>query len=801
MSNSDRDGAFQSIGARPKYVGKSVQRLEDPRLLTGNGRYSADIRFDRMVQLAFLRSDQANALIRNIDVSAARAMPGVLDVLTGADLADIPAITAPSRMKNYHATTHHVLARERVRFVGEPVAVVVAENRYLAEDAIGCIEVEYETLPCASFAEDAASDDAPMLHPGFISNVILEREFLSGEAKAACAQALHRVSGRFRFHRKSPVAMENRCYVADYDRGRDALTLYGSTQIPGVVRDELSRLLGMPGTHVRVVAPDVGGGFGGKGSLYSEEVIVAALARRYKRPVKWVGDRLEDLASTSQGFDEIIDAELAFDDAGSLIALDADVIGDIGAYSIYPWTAALEPVQVVGFLPGPYRIPHYRGRVRGVTTPKPPTGPYRGVGRPAAVFALERLIDLAAARLGIDPAEMRRRNLVRPHEFPHRIGSGIVWDHSGFMECLDRACLDIGYSEARRQQREALSEGRWLGIGIASYAELTGIGSRISVAPGMPINTGTESATVRIDSTGAVTASFAVASHGQSLETTLAQIVAEELGVRPEHVEILQGDTAVTTHGTGTYASRSAVIGGGAAIKATRGLLEKVKRVAGRLFDVPPDRIETGDGLIFVPATNLSMTFGELARAVYADMNSLPVEAREVLETRETYDPILGTTTSATHIAVVEIDPETYQTKILRYIVAEDCGRLINPLVVDGQVQGGVAQGIGAALLEEMRYDAAGQLLTASLADYLVPTAVEIPDIAVSHIETVLPGNPGGFRGMGEGGTIGAPAAVANAISDALSHLGLSISVNELPMTPNRLFGLLQRARQQPTAE
>ncbi|MDP2119205.1 MAG: xanthine dehydrogenase family protein molybdopterin-binding subunit [Hoeflea sp.] len=775
--------------SRPKYIGERVQRLEDPRLLTGTGRYTADIRFERMAHLAFVRSDQAHARILGIETDDAATFPGVIAVLTAQDFSEIPDLVAPSRMKNYHPTHCPVLARDTVRYVGEPVAVVVASDRYLAEDAANAIVVDYEPLGASSDPAAALLGDAVFLHDEVPGNLVLERSFATGDAGSAIAGAAHVVEGRFRLRRKSPMAMEPRAYVADYDRGRDALTLYGATQIPGVVRDELAKLLNIAGNRIRVIAPDVGGGFGGKGSLYPEEIIVAALARRLARPVKYVSDRLEDLTSTSQGFDEYVEARLAFDDDGMFIALDAEVIGDIGAYSIYPWTAALEPVQVASFLPGPYKTPHYRGRVRGVCTPKPPTGPYRGVGRPMAVFALERLVDMAAETLDMDRAEIRRRNLVQPDEFPHRIGSGIIWNHSGFTECLDAAVKAVDYSGFKERQLLALEQGRWIGLGIGSYAELTGIGSRIAVAPGMPINTGNETATVRIDATGAVIATFATASHGQSLETTLAQIVAEELGVRPQDVQIVQGDTGMTAHGTGTYASRSAVIGGGAAILTTRALLKKVKRVAGRLFDVDPDRVETGDGEIYVPGTNHRIGFDELARAVYSDMATLPLAARETLESQENYDPVLGTTTSSTHIAEVEIDPETLSIRLTRFVVAEDCGRMINPQVVDGQVHGGVVQGIGVALLEELEFDATGQLLSASLADYLIPTSAESPHIEVIHLETVLPDNPGGFRGMGEGGTIGAPAAIANAVADALAHLGIGIS--ELPITPSKLHRLI----------
>jgi carbon-monoxide dehydrogenase large subunit len=502
---------------------------------------------------------------------------------------------------------------------------------------------------------------------------------------------------------------------------------------------------------------------------------------------------MEDLAATSQAFDEIVDAELAFDPDGKLLALRADTVGDVGAYSIYPWTAGLEPVQVVSFLPGPYRVANYRGRVRAVATAKSPTGPYRGVGRPISTFVMERLIDMAAAKLSLDPREMRRRNLVSAGEFPYKVASGIVWDKSGFIECLEAACDALGYDAFRARQREARAGGRLYGIGIASYAELTGIGSRISVAPGMPINTGTETASIRIDATGAVTAAFGIAAHGQGLETTLAQVVAEHLGCRVEDVAILQGDSAAVPGATGTYASRSMVLAGGAGTLAAQELREKVLNAASHLLEAAPADLVPYGGRITVAGTDRAVTFREVAKAVYSQMGRLPPEARGELASTKTYDPVFGTTTAATHIAVVEIDPETLDVKVERFVVAEDCGKLVNPLIVDGQVRGGVAQGIGAALYEEIVYDAEGQIHTASLVDYLVPAAPEIPPMEVVHLETESPTTLGGFRGMGEGGTIGAPAAVANAIADALSPLG--IEINELPVTPERLFRLIEAAK------
>lgn len=777
--------------ARPKIVGARVQRREDPRLLTGRGQYVDDRKIDGTVHVAFCRSDRAHARIRRIDVAEARQAPDVLGVFVAEDIDAIAGpIRATSNMPDYRATEFVPLARSKVRYVGEPVVAVVAENRYLAEDAAGLISVDLDPLPDVANPE-AALENRTLLHEEAGTNIIAAREFVKGNPEAALADAAVVVEDRFRIRRKTPAAVENRCYLAEFDAGRRALTLHASTQVPGLLRDALAEIFDLPGHRLRVVAPDVGGGFGGKASLYPEEVVVCALAMRLGRPVKWTSDRMEDLTATSQAFDEIVRARLALASDGRIVALDADVIGDIGAYSIYPWTASLEPVQVVSFLPGPYRVQNYRGRVRAVATSKAPTGPYRGVGRPISTFVMERLIDMAAKRLGLDPAEIRALNLVRDDEFPYKSGSGIVWDRSGFQECLKAALDRFGYPERRAEQAAARGTGKLVGIGIASYAELTGIGSRISAAPGMPINTGTERATINIDSTGAVTAAFGIASHGQGLETTLAQIVAEELGARVEDIKIVHGDSNAVAHSTGTYASRSTVLAGGAATLSARALRKQVIEAASYLLEAAEADIEVQDGVISVAGTDSSITFRELARAFYTEMRRIPREARESLDltASATYDPFFGTTTAATHIAEVEVDPQTFGVTVRNYVVAEDCGRIVNPMIVDGQVHGGVAQGIGAALYEEVVHDESGQILTGSFVDYIVPSATEIPEMEAVHLETESPSTLGGYRGMGEGGTIGAPAAVANAVADALA--ALDIQINELPITPERLFRLI----------
>ena len=793
---SKDDSVQTSDLLRPQHVGQPIRRTEDPRLLTGNGEYASDRNPDRALHVAFRRSEQSHAAILRIDVSRAKLAPGVVAVLTADDVAaDYKPVIPVSRMPNYYATPIVALASKKVRYVGEAVVAVVAEDRYLAEDALELVDIEYAPLGAVSDPELAVSEGAPLLHEDAGTNVLIAREFKKGDVNADLAAAHVRVRGRFRMTRKAPLAIEPRSYVAEFDGRRGSITLYTSSNVPGIVRDALAESLDLPGTRLRVIAPDVGGSFGSKGSLYPEEILLCVAARKLRRSLKWTADRLEDISSSSQAFAEIIDAEMGFDANGIAVVLEADVIGDVGAYSIYPWTCGLEPVQVVSFLPGPYKIRSYRGAVRGVATSKPPTGPYRGVGRPVSTFVTERLMDMGAMALGIDPFEIRRRNLVRPDEFPYRIASGIIWDKTGFIECLDAVAEEARYADLRAQQAAARAEGRYFGIGLASYAELTGIGSRIAVAPGMPINTGSETAKIRIDSTGAITAAFGVASHGQGLETTLAQIIADDLGAKFGDITVIQGDSDAVPMSTGTYASRSAVLGGGAAKHASKLLREKIKKVASHLLEAGTEDIDVANGLVSVIGTDRAVTFKQIAKAVYSDMRTLPVEAREELEASYTYDPINGTTACATHLAVVEIDPVSCFVKIHKFVVAEDCGRIINPMIVDGQVHGGVAQGIGAALYEEMIYDDAGQLLSASLVDYIIPSAAEIPHIDVVHIESAS-AVAGGFRGMGEGGTIGAPAAIANAVADALAPLGIEVS--ELPMTPERLFRMIEHAQSKP---
>jgi carbon-monoxide dehydrogenase large subunit len=772
-------------------VGAAIKRVEDRRFLLGKGGYADDWQPAGLVYAAFLRSPYAHARIAAIDVSRALALDGVIAVVTGQQMGELARpLRATSTMRTYVATEQPILARDKVRFVGEAVAAVVAHSRYIAEDALELIVVEYDTLAAVSDVEAAAAEGSVLVHEDAATNVMVAREFKHGAASAGLGTGAHpeaalTVRERFRFRRHAAVSIEPRCCVALYNAGLGELTLRSSTQCPGVVRTALAASLAMPEHLVRVVSSDVGGGFGAKSSVYPEEIAVSALAKMVGRPVNWTSDRREDLLATSQAWDEIIDAELAVSAQGQILELKADVLADVGAYAVYPWTLTIEPIQTVSFLTGPYHVPNYWARARAVATCKPAVGPYRGVGRPIAAFVMEGLLERAARRLKRDPVELRRLNYVRADQFPYKTPTGIVWDRAPFAELLDQALARLNYQQAREEQARARREGRLVGIGLASFCELTGIGSGTPAAPGMPIPAGTEAATIRVDPSGTVTAIFGVASHGQGLETALAQVVADELDVPLEDVRVMYGDTAFAPYGTGSYASRGAVMGGGAAILAARALREKANRIAAHLLETAPVLAKPGQRECGgIPRVSMR----DIAQAAYAGRKKLPAQMEPGLEATRFYDPFYGTASAATHAAVVEIDPQTFAVRVLRYVVAEDCGRIINPLIVEGQVVGGVAQGLGAALLEEMVYDEFGQPATASLMDYMPPTASEIPRIEVEHVEQPSPTALGGFRGVGESGTIGAPAAIANAVADALAPLG--VEPNELPITPARLFEL-----------
>ena len=763
-----------------RLFGASVKRVEDPRLLRGEGRYLADLTRPGMLHAAFLRSPYAHARIGSLDLSKARALPGVHLVLDGQEVArHVKPFRVLMRADDYRPTDYPQLALGKVRFVGEPVVLVVADDPYLARDAVDLIEIEYEPLAAVVDPERAADPGAPSIHDDAPDNVLFERCFSSGDVEAAFATAEVVVETTIRNGRSTGLAMENRGVLAEQDGGM--LRVWSSTQVPFAVHQALVDLLGLDRASVSVAAPDVGGGFGTKAPVYPEEVVIPLAARLLGRPVRWVGDRQEDLLSSAHARGQVVRAELAATREGIITALRADVLCDQGAYALYPLGAALEAMGTPSMLPGPYRLPALAFRSRAVATNKAPEGPYRGVGMVIAALVHERLMDLLAAKLGLDPAEVRRRNLIPSDAFPYQTVSGMPYDSGSFAECLERALQVADYDALRREQAAARAAGRLVGIGICSYVEFTGIGSKVFQARGMIMADGRESARVVAEPDGKVRLLLSFPSQGQGHATTFAQLVADELDLPLERISVHGPDVQALPCGSGTFASRASVLGGGATRLACEELRERARELASRLLEASVDDVEFERGGVAVRgAPERRIELAELvARAEAANGSGLDVQ-------RE-FDPEGTTFANATHLCMVEIDPETGLSTILRYVVAEDCGKLINPTIVDGQVHGAVAQGIGGALYEDLRYGEDGQLLAGSLMDYLVPGLYEMPHLEVEHLESPAPYSPYGTKGIGEGGTIGAVPAVANAVADALG-----VAVEELPITPERIRWLLR---------
>ena len=777
------------------YVGQPIRRVEDTRLIQGRGGFVDDFHPPGTLEVAFARSPYASARIKSVDASAALEVPGVVAVLTGRELAEAVRPLRPSSViRTFRETDFPALAVDRVRFAGEAVAAVVARDRYLAEDAAELIEVEYAELPIVVDPIAARRPESPRVHEELPDNVLVSREFRVGDIEAARAGADLVLRETFRIHRQGGLPLEPRGCLASWDAGTETLTVRSATQIPHLLRSTLAALLGLAEWRVRVLTGDVGGGFGVKSSVYPEEIVVAYLAHRLGKPVKWIEDRRENLTSTTHARDQIHRVEVAAARDGTILGLRDEIVCDVGAYSVFPWTAAIEPLMAGGSVPGPYRIQNYHCQTVGIATNKFPEGPYRGVARPATTFVMERAVDLVAAELGIDPTDVRRRNLIRPEEFPYRSATGLVYDGASFLESLEVACQRAGYADLRAEQARLRAEGRLIGIGLGCYVEITAFGSKTPASPGTPINPSHESATVRIDPAGTVTVLCSVASTGQGHATSLAQIAADWLGVTLESIRVITGDTAATHYGFGTFASRSAVMAGGAIMKATEALADKIRRIAATLLETGPDDLELAGAEARVRgAPSQVVPLRQVAQLAYYQIKRLPDGLDPGLEATAYYDPQWGTSANGTHLAMVEVDPETGQVFIRRYLAVEDCGSQINPLVVEGQTHGGVAQGIGSALYEELVYDDAGQLLTGSLMDYLLPGSPEVPPIETHHLVTPSKVTLGGFKGTGEGGTLGASAAVPNAVADALLPLG--VSVTEIPLTPNRILAAIRQAR------
>ncbi|KUL33622.1 xanthine dehydrogenase [Streptomyces sp. NRRL F-4489] len=780
-------------GARDggRLVGRSVPRREDPRLLTGRGQFVDDLTQPGTLHAQFVRSTVAHGELTGVDLSAVRAVPGVVAAFTADDLrlGDITALLDRPRGE-FVPTAMPVLARDRVRYVGEPVAIVVARDPYAAEDGVETARVAYTARPPVTGEDVALADGAPLVHDEAPRNTLVDvRLFASEGIDEIFAAADRVVRVEARTGRQNALPLETRGALAHWDDREEQLVIRTCTQIPHQVRTVAARCLGLAERAVRVVVPDMGGGFGLKCVVGREEIAAAAAALRLRRPVKWIEDRKDALTASFLAREQHYTARAAFDAAGRILALDADVVCDMGAYSCYPFTAGIEPLMAAAEMPGVYKVPAYRVRGRAVATNKAPSAPYRGVSRPQYVMVMERLLERAARELDLDPVEIRRRNLIT--DFPYTGVNGITYDPGSYRESLDlceRALREGGWYERRRAAR---AEGRHLGIGYACFSERTGYGTAAFAQRKMAVVPGFDLAEVRMDPGGAVTVTTGTMSHGQSHETTMAQIVADRLGLELARVKLHQGDTDRIAYGWGTFASRSIAVGGSAVRLAAGRLGDKLRALAAARWGIPAEETALGRGEVVRrddPGTALG--YPELAELAYLRADLLPKGTEPGLSATAAFDVFTdGTFSNATHGAVVELHADTGRVEILAYVCVEDCGVAINPRVVEGQCRGGIAQGIAAALFEQVTYDAQGEPSATSFMDYKVPTAHEIPEVAIHHLEMPCAFTETGAKGAGEGGTIGAPAAVLNAVNDALRPAGVELDAT--PITPETVHRAL----------
>ncbi|WP_029421173.1 xanthine dehydrogenase family protein molybdopterin-binding subunit [Alicyclobacillus macrosporangiidus] len=758
---------------KPRFTGARVTRIEDARLLRGQARYLDDIAAPGMLEMAFVRSNRAAARIVSIDTSAALRVPGVKAVWT---FEDCP-ITLVNKA---YQVQQPVLAKDEVRHVGELVVAVIAEDRYTAEDAAELVQVKYDPLTPVLDMRAAMTDEPRRVHadrPNRFYHKVQETDGF----QQAFEGAPRKLKLTFTTHRQTGVPLETRGCAAMPDPASGRLTVYATHQSPHNFRAQLARVLGLSENLVRVVVPEVGGGFGIKAMFYPEYVIVAEAARRLGRPVKWVSDRTECLLTDAHARDAVHEVEVAFTEDGRIVALRDHVLGDTGAYPFLGFAGAVgEAGWATDMLTGPYKIPYVSITIDCVFSNKAPTGPYRGVGGPIGAQVHEGVVDAIARELKMDPADVRRVNFIGPDEFPYETPTGNVYDPGSYRESLERALALVDYERFRRQQAEWRKQGRYVGIGLCSFVEPSAFAE--SEAGSIPY----EAASVRIEPNGTVTASFGLGPTGQGHETTMAQLIADQLGVDVKDVVVLHGDTDSAPFGGGTGGSRSGTIGGGAAVHAGQELRAKLVKLAAHLLEASEEDIELAEGkaqVAGVPARGLSIR--ELARVAYTDVGRLPEGMTPGLEVLVRYRPPMAATYSnGIHVAVVEVDVKTGLVRVLDYVVVNDCGKLINPMIVEGQIHGGVAQGIGSALLEELRYDGDGQLVTTSLMDYLLPSSTDVPRMRIEHLETPSAAE-GGFKGMGEGSLIGAPGAIANAVSDALAPFG--VFVTDLPIRPEEI--------------
>jgi len=769
-------------------LGHSIRRKEDRRFVTGRGRYLDDLRLPDMLHAVIVRSPHAHARIVRVDAKPALAVPGVVAVLSGADLPECEAAIPPFvPSPNLRPYSHPAIARAVVRHVGEAVAVVIADDRYRAADAARAVSIDYEVLPAAAHVDAALAAGAPRVFAEWPDNVAGPSHGGVGSVEAGLAEAEIVVAAELTFPRVAPVPLEPRGVLAWPSAHDGRLTVWSSTQVPYAVRTAIAGALRLPEEHVRILAPDVGGGFGGKGHVYPEEVLIAAVACRVGRPVKWVETRTEHFLAASPDRDQRHAARLGVRADGGIAALETAFTRDHGAY---PTLGEVMPQNTINHLPGPYRVPHYRAAATGVVTHKTFSGAYRGAGRPEAAFVLDRLLDRAARRLGMDPVDLRRRNLIRAAEMPYatglayRDGAVITYDPADYVAGFDLALSRLGYTAWRAEQQRRRGTTRPLGLGVSAYVEGTGIG---------PF----EGADVRIDPSGTVYLFVGVACQGQAHETTLAQICAAELGVEVDQVSVVGGDTSVISHGMGTIASRVAAVAGPAIARSSREVARRARLVAAEMLECAGEDVVLAGGRAHVAGVpSRGVALGALARAAVRSATLAREGVEPGLQACGYFYPGSVTWAFGAHACVVEVDVETGAVRVLRYVAVHDCGRPINPMVVEGQLHGGIVQGMGTAFSEELIHDEQGQLLTGSLMDYGLPRAEDVPPLEVASLDYPSVVNDLGIKGVGESGAISPSVAIANAVEDALISQGRSddvIRISRLPLTPARVWEAARR--------
>jgi carbon-monoxide dehydrogenase large subunit len=762
------------------YIGQPIKRCEDARLLRGRGTFVDDLQLPDMLYAVVLRSSHAHARVRAIDAAAARRLPGVVKVLTAEDLIgmvkDIPPRPTPE-LEGVSVPEHPVLARDKVCYVGQPVAVVVAHDRYLARDALERIDVDYRPLPPIMDAWEAAQEGALPMHEAFGTNIAMRIRERRGDLQAAFAEADAIVSRRYDVPRLSPAPMEGRGLLAHYQPEADLLTLWASTQVPHRLKNSLQRLLIRSPRQLRVIAPDVGGGFGQKVETWPEDVALSYLAMALGRPIKWVEERWENLlAYHGRGYAAEVEAAVKRD--GSILGMRFRIVADVGAYFLT--ATAGPPINAAHRVAGPYAIPTMEVECCGVLTNKPPTGPYRGAGGPEGAFFMERTIDLIARELALDPAEVRKRNFIVPEAFPYTTATGLTYDSGDFLPAFERALELAEYDRFRQRQHAKGAQAPLIGIGVATVVKASGGRGEMK----------TSHARISVEPTGYVKVYTEVSPHGQGTETTFAQIAADELGVRVEDVQVLHGDTDMLPAGQGTFASRGLTIGGSAVYMGLRETRQKMARIAARFLECSTEEIVFKGGHVFDRRyPDQALTFSQVAAAVQRP-ELLPPGMEPGLDCLVSFLLPENPFGFAAHVAVIEIDPGTGEVQFLRYAAVHDCGRVINPTLLAGQVHGAIAQGIGPALAEAMTYSPEGQPLTGSFLDYAIPSADEVPVIHLDIRQTPSPTNPLGVKGIGELPTVAAPVAVANAIMDALASFG--IRHLDLPLTAEKIWRAMQ---------